>query len=208
LRTVVSPAREGKRIAALQVSLLAGDVEVSRAAALALRTTEVELPARALPPPPWAPHHEGYPTTDLPSALRPPGAPAPKGPALKGFHTTVEVRRVDEGAGLGSATAWIRIPVPFVLGEETGPLTRLAATSDFGSPLGHVRASADTGFINADISIHLHRLPEGEWICLEARGAAQPTGLGLVETVVHDIHGPIGRVNQAIMVNRRFGAQA
>lgn len=206
LRTVVTPAREGKRLAALQVSLFAGELEVSRAAVLALRKTEIALPAHALPPPPWVPHHEGYPTTDLPAALRPRGAAAPKGPMLKGFHTTVEVRRVSEEAGRGRGTAWIRIPVPFVLGEETGPLTRLAATSDFGSPIGHIRPSDDTGFINADISIHIHRLPEGEWICLEAQGAAQETGLGLVETVVHDIHGPIGRVNQAIMANRRFGA--
>jgi acyl-CoA thioesterase len=203
LRTEVEIVREGKRIAALKVSLIAGTTEVARAAALVLRRSTVALPAHALPPPPWVPHHEGYPTTDLPSALRGNRDGEPRGPMRKGFHTTIEVRHVSGEAGLGRATAWIRIPVEFVAGEATGALTRLAATSDFGSPLGNIRPSEDVGFINADISIHIHRLPDGEWICLEAEGTAQETGLGLVETRVHDVHGPIGRVCQAIMVNRR-----
>ncbi len=203
LRTQLDVVREGKRIEAIQVSLVAGQVEVARAAVLVLRRSQVELPRQALPPPPWVPHHENYPTTDLGSALRGERDPQPRMPQLKGFHTTIEVRRVAGRAGRGRATAWLRIPVPFVQGEETGPLTRLAATSDFGSPLGHIRPTQNVGFINADISIHIHRLPEGEWICLEAEGTAQETGLGLVETRVHDVHGPIGRVCQAIMVNRR-----
>jgi acyl-CoA thioesterase len=204
LRTRVEVAREGRRLAALDVSLLAGGLEVARAAVLVLRQAKVELPRHALPPPPWVPHHEKYPSTDLPSALRGDRDSSPREPQLRGFHTTVEVRRVGGRPGKGRATAWIRIPVPFVLGEETGQLTRLAATSDFGSPLGHIRPSEAVGFINADISLHIHRLPEGEWICLEAEGTAQETGLGLVETRIHDVHGPIGRICQAIMVNRRF----
>lgn len=206
LKTELSVVREGKRIAAIQVSLFASGVEVSRAAVLALRRSEVALPRHALPPPPWVPHHEKYPSTDLPSAMRGERDPEVRGPLLKGFHTTIEVRRIGGRPGKGRATAWIRIPVPFVQGEETGPLTRLAATADFGSPLGHIRPSENVGFINADISIHIHRLPDGEWICLEAEGTAQPTGLGLVETRVHDVHGPIGRVCQAIMVNARSAA--
>ena len=207
LRVQLELTREGRRLAALQVSLIASGVEVCRAAVLVLKRTQVELPRHALPPPPWVPHHDNYPSSDLPSAMQGERGPGRQQvPQLKGFHTTIEVRRVGGRPGKGRATAWIRIPVPFVAGEETGPLTRLAATSDFGSPLGHIRPSEQAGFINADISIHVHRLPEGEWICLEAEGTAQETGLGLVETRVHDVHGPIGRVCQAIMLNRRFGA--
>jgi hypothetical protein len=43
----------------------------------------------------------------------------------------------------------------------------------------------------------------GEWICLETSGTAEPHGLGMVETVVHDTHGPVGRAVQAVIVNRR-----
>jgi hypothetical protein len=66
-----------------------------------------------------------------------------------------------------------------------------------------VRPNEDVGFINADISLYLHRMPRGDWICLETSGTAEPHGLGMVETVVHDAHGPVGRAVQAIIVNRR-----
>ena len=203
LRAAVTPVREGKRLAALQVSLFAGDTEVSRAAVLALRTSQVELQEGAKAPP-SVPGHEGVVTTNLMGALRPPGLPesaVPRGPIRQGFHTTIEARRVSPH-GTAGTIAWLRIPVPLVLDEETGPFARLAATADFGSPLGSVRTAGQSGFINADISVHLQRLPEGEWLCLEARGSAETSGLGLVETVVHDLHGPLGRITQAIMANR------
>jgi len=203
LRAAVVPVREGKRLAALQVSLFAGDVEVSRAAVLALRTSSIEL-QEGVKAPPSVPGYEGVATTNLMGALRPPGLPngaSPRGPVRQGFHTTIEVRRVSPHGSDGTI-AWLRIPVPLVLGEVTGPFARLAATADFGSPLGSVRSGGQSGFINADISVHLQRLPEGEWLCLEARGSAETTGLGIVHTVVHDLHGPLGRITQAIMANR------
>jgi len=202
LTTETRVVREGKRIAVLEASLLAEGVEVSRASALLLRRSDVALPTHVLPPPRWVASHEGVPATSIGSVLTAEGkVPPSRFGELKGFHTTVEVRRVAGEGGRG--TAWIRIPVPFVAGEETSPLVRLAATSDFGNALGYIRPAESVGFINADISLHLHRLPEGEWICLEAQSCAQEYGLGLVESVVHDTHGPIGRVTQALIVNQR-----
>jgi acyl-CoA thioesterase len=210
LRTTVRTLRAGRRIAVLEASLMAGDVEVSHATALLLRQSEVDLPAEALPAERWVPAHEGVPTTSMSATFRTDDDGRRRGPSggamLPGFHTVVEVRRVGGEPGTGRATAWIRIPVPFVAGEETSPLVRVAALSDFGNALGHVRPNEDVGFINADISLYLHRLPEGEWVCLEAHGVAQEHGLGMVETVVLDMHGPIGRVCQALIVNRRHQA--
>jgi len=48
-------------------------------------------------------------------------------------------------------------------------------------------------FINADLSIHLHRPPRGEWIGLDARTLLHPGGTGIAESVVHDTSGPVGR---------------
>jgi hypothetical protein len=207
LRVETRVVREGRRIAVLEASLLADGVEVSRASALLLRNSPVALPAHLLPPAPWVAHHEGIPTTSMSGMFARDGEPrGPSGGAsvLPGFHTTVEVRKVAGLAGSGQATAWIRIPVPFVAGEETSPLVRVAATSDFGNALGHIRPSDGAGFINADITLYLHRLPEGEWVCLEANGVAEEHGLGLVETAVLDVHGPVGRVCQALLVNPRY----
>lgn len=203
LRVAVEAIREGNRIAVLQASLLADGMEVARASALMLRQSEVELPANVLPPARYVEGPEGLPITGLSGVMNREGASPALNPLLGGFHTTVEVKRVSGVPGSGQATAWIRIPVPFVLGEEISPLVRVAATSDFGNALGHIRPSEQVGFINADITLYLHRLPEGEWVGLETKGVAQPHGLGMVESVVHDEHGAIGRVVQALIVNRR-----
>jgi acyl-CoA thioesterase len=206
LRTTTEVVREGRRIRVVQASLFAGDLEVSRASALFLRQSELELPeAHRVPD---LPHDgpEGLPTGRLFSQPR--GGEEDRiamPPQLPGFHTTVEVKRAGGVAGSGYAIAWIRIPVPFIAGEETTPLVRMAATSDFGNALGNIRASERVGFINADITLYLHRPPEGEWICLETQSYAQPHGLGIVESKVYDAGGPVGRVVQALIVNARQG---
>ena len=200
--------REGKRIIVMEASLMPEGVEVSRASALLLRQSDVEMPEAHLPPSALHPGPEGLPTTGLGAVMNRDGEP-PRPSQMStagGFHTTIEVRRISGGAGTGRGTAWIRIPVPFVLGEEITPLVRAAATSDFGNALGHIRPSDEVGFINADITLYLHRLPEGEWLCLETASSAQPHGLGLVESVMYDTKGPIGRVAQALIVNRRAPA--
>ncbi len=202
LRLWAETVREGKRIQVVQASLFAGGTEVSRATALLLRLSEVELPTSALPLAAYLDGPDDLPETGL--GMRPQNAEEQAVfRMLSGFHTTVEVRRLAGAAGTGKGTAWIRIPVPFIEDEETSPLVRVAATSDFGNALGHVRPTENVGFINADISLYLHRMPRGEWICLETSGTAEPHGLGMVETVVHDTHGPVGRAVQAVIVNRR-----
>lgn len=196
--------REGRRILAIQASLFAEGSEVSRASALMLRHTEVDVPDHHLPPGVEHPGPEGFETTGLATVLGAGGRPEPEQQMsrLPGFHTLIEVRRVGGLAGSGRATAWIRIPVPFIEGEETSPLVRLAATSDFGNALGGIRG-AGTGFINADITLYMHRLPVGEWLCLDTRGSAQPHGVGLMQTTVYDPLGSVGIVAQAVLANQR-----
>ena len=83
------------------------------------------------------------------------------------------------------------------------PLARVAATADFGN--GVSAALPFNGFllINADLSIHLQRQPRGEWIGLDARTLLHPGGMGLAESVLHDVDGPIGRSFQTLVVGPR-----
>lgn len=209
LHTIARTIRLGKRIQAVDASLLAGDVEVSRASGLLLRQSEVELPDHHRPAGLEHPTPEGLAAAGnlsqmLASSRARPGEPPPPA-GLPGFHSAVEAKRVGGEFGSGRATAWIRIPVPFIEGEPTTPLMRVAATSDFGNALGHIRPAEGVGFINADITLYLHRQPVGEWICLEASSAAQPHGIGVVESIVYDVEGTVGRVVQALLVNERLG---
>ena len=54
--------------------------------------------------------------------------------------------------------------------------------------------------INPELTIHLHRHPIGEWICLESGAWAQPHGVGLAQTRLHDDHGVIGSALQSLLV--------
>src|SRR5439155_1666657 len=69
----------------------------------------------------------------------------------------------------GPATDWIRLRVPLVAGEPTSPLCRVAAAADFGNGVSWVLSRLEGyTFINPDLTIYLHRMPAGEWVCLEA----------------------------------------
>ena len=102
------------------------------------------------------------------------------------------------------STAWMKIPCDFVAGEETSPLVRVAALSDFTNALAHFRAKGEVvGFINADITLYLHRHPTGEWICLEVEGNAQPNGIATARATLYDQEGSIGMVSVARLANKR-----
>jgi hypothetical protein len=58
-------------------------------------------------------------------------------------------------------------------------------------------------FINVDLTVQLERLPEGEWIGLDAVTLPQPTGVGTAEAVLHDENGRVGRALQTLLVSPR-----
>ena len=69
---------------------------------------------------------------------------------------------------LGPATVWMRMRHPLVAGEEPTPLQRVLAAADSGNGVSATLDLARYLFINVDLSVHLHRLPAGEWVCLDA----------------------------------------
>ena len=57
--------------------------------------------------------------------------------------------------------------------------------------------------INPELTVHLHREAEGEWICLDAQTAISPGGAGLATSVLSDVRGPVGVGAQSLLVARR-----
>ena len=57
--------------------------------------------------------------------------------------------------------------------------------------------------VNTDLTIHLHREPEGEWIGNDAVTAIDPNGIGLADATLHDAHGPFARALQSLYVAKR-----
>jgi hypothetical protein len=136
--------------------------------------------------------------------MRPPGVAAPP-PSIdrQGLHTTIEVKWVSRGDPAAANQAWVRLPGPLVEGEQNTPFVRAATLSDFTNAFSNMAGRSPTGFINADITLYLHRYPDGEWIGLETQRAAQPHGLGVSTATMHDHLGPIGTVVEAVLANSR-----
>jgi hypothetical protein len=118
--------------------------------------------------------------------------------------SAMEMRGLEDPGELGPARVWMRLRMPLVDGgEPPSPLARLAATADFGNGISAALPFERYLFINADLSIHLHRQPRGEWIGLDARTLLAPGGSGLAESVLHDLDGPVGRGFQTLVVQAR-----
>ena len=57
---------------------------------------------------------------------------------------------------------------PLVAGEEPTPLQRTLVAADVGNGISAVLDWRRFVFINVDLTVHLERMPEGEWVCVDA----------------------------------------
>jgi hypothetical protein len=192
----VEVARRGKRILAADLRLCSEGTPLAECAALAIRQGDVTLPDLPSGPPP--PQPEGFDTF--------PAEPA--GEAW--YHVAAIDFRFVEGAfhEFGPATAWFRLTMPVVDGEEPTPLQRVASAADFGNGISMILNPAEYVFINPDVTLYVHRDPVDEWVCLRARSEMEPTGVGLARSEILDRQGPIGTALQSLFVEHREGFHA
>ena len=149
-----------------------------------------------MPRDPVAPDRVAVPV----EALAPPAPPAQSAPfelpfmsGDEGYHRAVEWRVAKGTWGRGPVAAWLRLRVPLVAGETpTPPLECLVATADSASGLAVVVDQARATFVNADLTIALHRAPAGEWMCLDAATTALAHGVGLTRARRWDTAGLVG----------------
>lgn len=189
LRVATRVVREGRRIQIVDAVMEDDGVEVARASALRIRLAAIpvpEHPQRASVPPP-----DGLPDSPLWESDG------------DWFHSRAVTARFVTGDFYepGPATAWMRLAMPLFDGEEPSPLQTVAAFSDFGNGLSRV---LPTGwlFINADLTVSLHRYPVSEWVCLRSRTDLTDDGLGLAQSELFDRVGAIGHAVQGLVVDR------
>jgi hypothetical protein len=103
----------------------------------------------------------------------------------------------------GPATAWFRLRVPVVGGEQPSGLQRLAAAADFPNGIASELPWDEYVFINPDLTLYVEREPVGEWICLDAQMRVADGGAGFSEAVLYDSQGRVGRSLQSLYVARR-----
>jgi Thioesterase-like superfamily len=184
--------RGGRRVQMLGASLHDGDEEVMRARAWRLRTEPVELGADFPSEPP------GHAPTD--------GDDAPYFPTgtTTGYHTALDYRFVRGGfLEAGPAVVWMRSRVAVVAGERLSPIQRVLVVADSGNGVSAALDWRRFLFINVDLTVHLHRHPAGEWVCLDAVTRPEADGIGVADTALSDEAGRIGRAVQTLLVAER-----
>jgi len=192
LAVTTSVLRAGRTVRRLDATLAADGRPIARAAGLAIRTEPVAFPPVTLDPHEVpAPPERGTPWQ------------FPVFSADLGYGTAVETRCVRGGYGHNPTTVWIRTRVALVDGEAPSPLQRVMIAADSGNGVAVVLDPTRYTFVNADLTVYLHRLPEGEWVCLDAVTAPEPNGVGLATSRLFDRRGQIGWANQALVVTRR-----
>jgi hypothetical protein len=101
----------------------------------------------------------------------------------------------------GPATVWMRPRVALVAGEPVSPLQRVMLAADGGNGVSAPLDWATHIFINTDLTVHLLRPPEGEWVCLDS--VTHVDGIGMTDTALWDERGRIGRAAQTLLVRER-----
>jgi hypothetical protein len=185
------PLRTGRKALGYDATLTAGGRPCARARALFIRRADIPIPPdRAVPAAPadpfaWPTHEFGF----FPDPI--------------GYHTAMDVRFGPGPFPAGTGAAWLRLRGRLVAGEDPTPAQRVAIAADAINGVGFALDFARYTFINADLTIYLHREPTPPWVQLHSTHLSQPHGRGLVDAVLFDPHGPIGRALEAQVLERR-----
>jgi hypothetical protein len=184
--------RSGRSVEVVEAELAPDDAPpVMRASALRIRTESGAVPEVAPAGPPPGPE----------TASTRPFFPVSY---EDGYHTGMEYR-FTAGAFLssGPATCWMRMRMPLVDDEQPSPLCRVLVAADSGNGISGALDYHEHLFINPDLTVHVYRYPEGEWVCLDARTSIDPAGVGIADTALSDQRGAIGRSVQSLFVAKR-----
>ncbi|HEY2719667.1 MAG TPA: thioesterase family protein [Solirubrobacteraceae bacterium] len=199
--------RPGRRVQELAAELRAGDQLVARASAL--RVQGVPGEAQVAAEHAQASVGPAEPILDPVVAMPPRSSGEHKRFALNDSTgasfagSAMEMIWLNDPWLPGPGRVWQRLRHPLLPDQAPTPLARLAATADFCNGVSATLPFDRFLFINADLSIHLQRLPAGEWIGLDARTRLHEGGAALAEGVLHDEHGVLGTAFQTLVVQAR-----
>lgn len=121
------------------------------------------------------------------------------------FGSSVECR-YDQGGEIavgGPTTIWMRTMYPILADEDPSPFQKIAPLADCGNGISYNGPLGPMSFLNADLTMSLHREPSGEWFASRSVSHWQRSGIGMSDSELFDVEGPVGRATQSLMLRRR-----
>lgn len=106
----------------------------------------------------------------------------------------------DENPDPGPTKCWMKT-LPLLDNEVPSPFQRICPLADCGNAFGRNADPWDSAtFANADLTVALHREPQGEWLGSHAHGYWEPDGIGLADAQLFDRHGAVGHALQTLVL--------
>jgi hypothetical protein len=90
-----------------------------------------------------------------------------------------------------------------VAGEPMSPFVRVAVAADFANPMANF-GEQGLGFINADLTLYLSRLPRSDWIGFEVANHLSDAGVAIGNCTLHDTSGTLGSCTVAAVATERL----
>jgi hypothetical protein len=189
-----SVVRPGRRIELVEAVLTAGDERpLMRLSAWRMRTLEDgAVPSEPSPHPAPAPPEDSRPedadffSEDI------------------AYHRALEWRFAAGSFNApGPATAWTRPRCELVAGEAMTPLQHLLVMTDAASGISAELDWTTATFANVDLTLSLHRPPQGDWLDMDALTTLGGTGAAQCFAVLFDGKGAFGRSAASLFVEPR-----
>lgn len=195
-RIVTEVTRAGRTVSTTLMRLVDGD---GREVVTARGLHQAEAEPGVLDGIPTAPY-------EPPAFAEAEPGPFPVGRAAHGlpyFRDSVEVRyNPGVSSTAGPKRVWMRA-LPLLPDEEPSPFQRICPLADCGNAFGRNSDATDLAFMNTDLTVLLHRAPEGEWFGMDVAGRWEPTGIGMSDALLFDTHGAVGRALQTLLLRPR-----
>ncbi len=186
MRVETEVIKEGRRIRVVNAEIFSGDKSAGRASCQLLRMGDE--PAGTV----WK--RDNW---DVPA---PAEIAAPETGALGGMW---HMRAISGAMGTdGPRRCWVSEARELIGGESLSAWQRVALAADFASPFANA-GDAGLGFINTDITLYLHRLPETAWIGFEVVNHQSANGVANGECYLYDETGLIGSSTVAALAQAR-----
>lgn len=103
----------------------------------------------------------------------------------------------------GAGESWLSPTVDLVQGESMTPLQRLFSVADDANGIGSKIDIRKFTFLNTDLVVHIHRVPDGDWIGIRADTSYGPDGVGTTVGTLFDQVGAVAHIQQAVLVRPR-----